>query len=292
MGPFGNLQTDVGVAVGHVDRADVIDGTVPDHREFQRGALETDRIDRVLQIVPLGGRSSSDEPSLVELIATGFCSSGKVPGIVPDFDPGMVTAVVRPQRSADEPCGNCKGSACVDQEDGKSRAGGQPRLHRFVRALIRLGSLGRVLHLDQGKQFLVDHRGGLSRCRCTFDQWSESFAKVLAPGVSSFVDIHIRKDVVEENLLGNLVLPRSLLQSVVGLFDLAQEKIRFETLQVPRRHVRDEELGRLSLRGLNPREDLFKLAAILSGESQSLFDPQSFRFLQSRFLPMNARRTR
>ena len=221
LGPFGNFQSDVGVAVGHVDRADVIDGTVPDHREFQRGALETDRVDRVLQIVPLGGRSSSDEPSLVELIATGFCRSGKVPGIVPDFNPGMVAAVVRPQRSADEPCGNCKGSASVDQEDGKSSAGSQPRLQRFVRALIRLGSLGRVLHLDQGKQFLVDHRGGLSRCRCTFDQWGESFAKVLAPGVSSFVDIHIWKYVVEENLLGNLVLPRSLLQSVVGLFDLA-----------------------------------------------------------------------
>ena len=54
LGPFGNLQTDVGVAVGHVDRADVIDGTVPDHREFQRGTLETDRIDRMLQIVSFG----------------------------------------------------------------------------------------------------------------------------------------------------------------------------------------------------------------------------------------------
>ena len=165
-------------------------------------------------------------------------------------------------------------------------------MQRFVGALIRFGSLGRVLHFDQGEQFLVDHRGGLSRCRCTFDQWSESFAKVLAPGVSSFVDIHIRKDVVEKYLLGDFVLPRGLLQSVVGLFDLAQEKIRFETLQVPRRHVRDEELSRFPLRGLNPREDLFKLAAILSGESQSLFEPQSFGGLESRFLPVNARRVR
>ena len=242
------------VAIGDIDRVDVVDRTVPDQGKGQRRALKTDGVNRPQRIVAQGRRSPRGKPRLIELVAGRFRGPREVPVAVPDFYPRVIAAAVRPQRRTDEPRGNADRPARIDQEDCQTRARRQSRLDRFIGTLIRLGTLGRIANVDGAEDLLVENRGGLGPRRSVCHEGEKPLAKLLSPGISPFVDTGVRQHVVEKDVLRNFLVPRCLAPHTVGQLTILQQEIGRQGLQIPLRHIGHEEQHAVPLIGGDPGE--------------------------------------
>jgi len=81
------------------------------------GARPANGINRVAGISGGGSGSTACEPASIEVGASGFGSAGEVPAVISDFDPRVISGIVRPQRSADEAGGDANGATGVDEQD-------------------------------------------------------------------------------------------------------------------------------------------------------------------------------
>ena len=81
---------------------------------MDRCPLKTGGINRVQQMISLGGVRAAREPGPIQLVARRFSRAGEIPAVVPDLDPRMIAALVRPQWRADESSGYADRTASVD----------------------------------------------------------------------------------------------------------------------------------------------------------------------------------
>ena len=158
---------------------------------MNRGSLEADRVDRVHGVISLGGRRTANKPSFIQFVAVGFGCAGEMPTVVPNFDPRMISAFVRPKWCPHKPSRNANRAACIDQQNRQASARGGTRLDRLVWTLVRLGSLCRIPNTKKREEFLIE-----AGCRepwrlCAFDQWLKSLTEILPPGIAALIDICI-----------------------------------------------------------------------------------------------------
>ena len=192
-----------------------------------------------------------------------------MPVTVPDLNPGVIAALVEPQRRRDHARRNAHRATRIDQQDGQPRAGGQAGLHRFQRTLIRPAALRGVTHARELEEFLVQALRCLGGRLAIRDQRRGEVVKFPPPRVARFINRGVGQNVVEENLLRHAFAPRRPGERLVS-----QRKILFEVRggkcgEIPRRHVLDHELHPLALRLRHVVQRLDDLSAIRAGLRQS-----------------------
>ena len=104
----------------------------------------------------------------------------------------------------------------------------------------------------------------------SFTRGRHSSYSLLAPRVAGFVDVGVGKDVVEEDVLGNLAAPGQLLAGLVGQGHVLQQEIPSQRFQIAIGHIGDQEGHPLALLGRGVRQRLDKFASVGVGTSQGL----------------------
>ena len=220
------------------------------------------------RVISLRCCGSPGEPSTIQFVAGRLGSAGEVPAVVPDLDPGVIPALVRPQRRAHKPRRHSDRPTGVDQNHAQPGAGSQPRLDRFLRALIGLASLGRVTHLELGKDLLIQDRRRLAGRLDVFDQRAEFFAELFAPFIPSLVDVGIRQNVIEKHFLRHGLLPGRFVPGGVTQPHIIQQKLRRQAPQVSLGHVDHQKPHSLGLIFRHPIERRLNLGPVVAGLGQ------------------------
>ena len=148
------------------------------------------------------------EPAVVEAFRVVFIGCHEVPALVPDLDPGVVAALVPPQRRADRAGRYPDGATGIDENDGQAGAGRPALFDGFLRRLVRAFPLGVVVGVDEIEKIAVEDLccfgGGLrvlhQRCGLCHE--------IGAPRIARLVEHGVGQDVVEEDFLRHLLRPR------------------------------------------------------------------------------------
>ena len=84
------------------------------------------------------------KPAAIQTGGIGFRRASEVPAVVPNFHPGVIAPLVKPQRCGRDTSGNTDGPAGIDQQNRKPRAGGDPAFEGFERTLVGATAFGRI----------------------------------------------------------------------------------------------------------------------------------------------------
>ena len=108
------------------------------------------------RIVGVRLRCLIDKPAAIEAFRVVFIRTGEVPTLVPVFYPGVVAALVPPQRSADSAGGNTDSAAGIDEDDGEAGAGCLALFDGFFRRLVRAFPLRVIVGFYQFEKITIE----------------------------------------------------------------------------------------------------------------------------------------
>ncbi|MEY3174407.1 MAG: hypothetical protein RLZZ436_2321 [Planctomycetota bacterium] len=269
---FGDWCAQGDVAVADVDGIHILHVPGPDQWEGLAILFEGHGVDGVEPMVRPCFGGSVDEPSLVKLVAGGFAGSGKVPALIPDFDPGVVAAVVGPEWCTDESRGDTDGAAGVDQQDGESCAGSESGFDTFEGALVGSAALCGVFHVDEWEHLLIEDCGSFGGGFAVLNQWGKLFDEACAPAVTSFTDAGVGQQGVVNDVFRDVLCPGAFAECLPCEATIFEEEIGGKRFQVAGRHVFDEEPHTGLFIGGRLFECFFELQAIAAGFTESLLE--------------------
>ena len=169
-----------------------------------------------------------------------------MPAAVPDLDPGMIAAFVRPQRRPHRPRRDADRAAGIDEDDGKPGAGRHAERLRFARALVRALAAGVVVDPVCLEELPVQRLRRLAGRLRFLHHRPRPLQEILPPRLARLVEDRVGQHVVVEDILRHRLRPRELLAGLECQIEIGGEEFLRERLLVLLRHARHQELRRLS----------------------------------------------